>query len=184
MKKIVIGISGASGVALGVRVLKELRKVKGTQTHLVVSQGAKLTLKHEYKKNINHLADVVYDINDLGASISSGTFKHHGMIIVPCSMKSVASIASGLSLNLLLRAADVCIKEKRKLVIVPRESPLSPIHLENLTKLSRVDGVSIIPPMVSYYNNLKTIKQMEKHIVGKILDVFDIEMKGFSRWRS
>ncbi len=182
MKKIVVGISGASGAVLGVRVLKELKKIKDIQTHLVVSDGARLTLSHEYKKDIISLADVYHDNNNLAASISSGTFRHDGMIIVPCSMKSVACIANGLSLNLLLRAADVCIKEKRKLVLVPRESPLSTIHLENLTKLSRLENITIMPAMLSFYNHLKSQKQMQKHMVGKILDVFNIELKGFKRW--
>ncbi len=178
-----MGISGASGVVLGVRVLKELKKLKHIQTHLVISDGAKQTIAHEYKKDITSLADVCYENHNLAAAISSGTFKHDGMIIVPCSMKSVSAIANGLSLNLLLRAADVCIKEKRKLVIVPRESPLSTIHLENLTKLSRLQNVTIMPAMLSFYNHLKSQKQMQKHIAGKILDVFDLEMKSFKRWK-
>ncbi len=184
MKKIIVGISGASGAVLGVKVLKELKKIPNIQIHLIISDGAKKTLKHEYKKNVKKLADIYYNNSNLGAAISSGTFANDGMIIVPCSMKSVSAISNGLSLNLLLRAADVCIKEKRKLVIVPRESPLSTIHLENLTKLSRLERVSIIPPMVSYYNHIKSVNQMEKHIIGKILNVFDIEMKGFKRWKS
>ncbi len=183
MKKIVVGISGASGAILGVKLLKELKKIDSVQTHLVISDGAKQTLKHEYKTNIKSLADVYYKNHDLSASISSGTFLHDGMIIIPCSMKSVSAIANGLSLNLLLRAADVCIKEKRKLILVPRESPLSPIHLENLTKLSKIQNVSIVPPMISYYNHIQNIEEMERHIIGKILSFFDIDLKGFKRWK-
>ncbi len=183
MKRIIIGISGASGVILAIRLLKELKKIDHIQTHLVMSDGAKLTLKHEYKKKFKYLADVYHKNNDLAASISSGTFKTEGMIIIPCSMKSVSAIANGLSLNLLLRAADVCIKEKRKLILVPRESPLNTIHLENLTKLSRLEKVSIIPPLISCYNDIKTSKQMQLHIIGKILSFFDIELKGYKRWK-
>lgn len=182
MKKIVVGVSGASGMPLGVRLLKVLKKLKNVQTHLVVSDSAKQTLKYEYKKSIKSLADVYYENNNLASAISSGTFKNDGMIIIPCSMKSVSAIANGFSQNLLLRAADVCIKEKRKLVIVPRESPLSTIHLKNLTKLSKLQNLYIVPPVLSYYNELKTIKDMEIHLIGKILDIFDIDLKEFKRW--
>lgn len=183
MKRIVVGISGASGSPLGVKMLKILRKIKDIQTHLVVSDGAKQTLRYECKKDIKSLADIYYENDNLAAAISSGTFKHDGMIIIPCSMKSVAGLANGFSQNLLLRAADVCIKEKRRLVIVPRETPLSPIHLENLTKLSKLQNVFIVPPVLSYYNDLKTLDDMQIHIIGKILSLFDIDIKEFKRWK-
>lgn len=183
MKKIIIGISGASGAPLGVKMLKILKKMKNVQTHLVISDGAKQTLKYEYKKSIKSLANFYYKNDDLASSISSGTFKNDGMIIIPCSMKTLSALANGFSQNLLLRAGDVCMKEKRKLVIVPRESPLSTIHLENLTKLSKMQNVSIVPPVLSYYNDLKSIDDMQIHIIGKILSFFDIDLKEFKRWK-
>ena len=183
-KRLVIGISGASGAVLGIEILKILRLNKQWETHLVISRGAEITIVEETQYTIDdviHLADNVYDIKDIGASIASGTFKTEGMIIVPCSMKTVAGIACGYSDNLLLRAADVTIKEKRKLVLVARESPLSTIHIRNMLTLSEV-GAFIIPPMVSYYNKPISIEDMNIHIVGKILDKFGIEVSGFNRW--
>jgi len=132
---------------------------------------------------VRALADVVYENDDLGASIASGTFETDGMIIVPCSMKTVAGIACGYTDNLLLRAADVMLKEQRKLVLAVRETPFSPIHLENMLKLSRIPGVSILPLMLTYYNHPATIEDMERHIVGKLLQRFGIEAEGFRRWK-
>ena len=183
-KRLVIGISGASGAILGIELLKILRLNKEWETHLVISRGAEITIVEETQYTIEdviRLADSVYDIKDIGASIASGTFKTEGMIIVPCSMKTVAGIACGYSDNLLLRAADVTIKEKRNLVLVARESPLSTIHIRNMLTLSEV-GAFIIPPMVSYYNKPISIEDMNIHIVGKILDKFGIEVSGFNRW--
>lgn len=183
-KRLVIGMSGASGAILGIELLKVLREYPEWETHLVVSRGAEETISQEtdYKLNeVMDLADKVYSIKDIGASIASGTFKTEGMIIIPCSMKTVAGVACGYSDNLLLRAADVVIKEKRKLVIVTRESPLSTIHLRNMLTLSEL-GAYIIPPMVTYYNKPESIEDMNRHIVGKILDKFDIDMQGFKRW--
>lgn len=183
-KRLVVGMSGASGAVLGVEVMKALKENPEWETHLVISKGAEETILQEtnYKLiEVMNLADKVYSINDIGASIASGTFKTEGMIIVPCSMKTAAGIASGYSDNLLLRAADVTIKERRKLVLVTRECPLSTIHLRNMLALSEL-GAIIMPPVVTYYNKPVSLEDMNRHIVGKILDRFDIELSGFNRW--
>lgn len=183
-KRLVIGMSGASGAILGINLLETLKENPEWETHLIVSRGAELTILEETDYALNDvlsLADKVYDIKNIGASISSGTFKTEGMIIVPCSMKTVAGVASGYSDNLLLRAADVTIKERRNLVVVARESPLSTIHLRNMLTLAQA-GAIIIPPMITYYNKPLSLEDMNRHIVGKILDKFGIEIPGFSRW--
>lgn len=183
-KRLVVGMSGASGAILGIQMLKILREHHEWETHLVVSDGAQQTIIQETKYkpiDVMNLADKVYSVKDIGASIASGTFKTEGMIIIPCSMKTVAGIACGYSDNLLLRAADVTIKEKRKLVLITRESPLSTIHLRNMLFLSEL-GAIIIPPMMSYYNKPSNIEDLNLHIIGKILDKFDIEVSGFNRW--
>lgn len=183
-KRLVVGISGASGVILGIELLKMLQVCPDYETHLVVSRGAELTIAAETEYSVEgvlKLADYTYDIKNIGASIASGTFKTAGMIIVPCSMKTAAGVACGYSDNLLLRAADVTIKEKRNLVIVPRESPLSTIHLKNMLVLAEA-GAIIIPPMVTYYNKPLVLEDMNRHIIGKILDKFGIEAQGFTRW--
>lgn len=183
-KRIVIGMSGASGAILGVEMLKILREKAEWETHLVITHGAELTIEQETKytwNEVRNLADIVYDIKNIGASIASGSFKTEGMVIVPCSMKTVAGVACGYSDNLLLRAADVTIKEKRTLVIVPRECPLSTIHLRNMLTLSEL-GTNIIPPMVTYYNAPVSLADMNRHIIAKVLDKFGIEVAGFKRW--
>lgn len=183
-KRIVIGMSGASGAILGIEMLKILREKAEWETHLVITHGAELTIEQETEytwNEVRNLADKVYDIKNIGASIASGSFKTEGMVIVPCSMKTVAGVACGYSDNLLLRAADVTIKEKRTLVIVPRECPLSTIHLRNMLSLSEL-GTSIIPPMVTYYNAPVSLADMNRHIIAKVLDKFGIEVAGFKRW--
>lgn len=183
MKKIIIGISGASGIPLAIRLLQILKKMPKIQTHLVISDGGKVTLKHEMDIHVNSLADKIHKNKDLSASIASGTFKSDGMVIIPCSMKTISALSHGYSQNLLLRAGDVTIKEKRKLVLVPRETPFSPIHLENLLKLSKLQNVTILPPMLSYYQKPQNIEDMEDNIIGKILNIFDIDYDGFKRWK-
>lgn len=183
-KRLIIGISGASDALLGIDMLKMLRKYTNFETHVVISKGAELTIDQETNYSINdviNLSDEFYDIKNIGASIASGSFKTEGMIIIPCSMKTVAGIACGYSENLLLRAADVIIKERRKLIIAPRETPLSSIHLRNLLTLSDA-GAMIFPPMITYYNNPKNIEDMHVHIIGKILEKFDIDLPNFKRW--
>jgi flavin prenyltransferase len=183
-KRLVVGMSGASGAILGIEVLKALKENTEWESHLVISRGAEKTILEEtnYKPSeVMNLADKVYSIKDIGVSIASGTFKTEGMVIVPCSMKTVAGISCGYSDNLLLRAADVTIKERRNLVVVARECPLSTIHLRNMLTLSEL-GAIIMPPMLTYYNKPYNIEDMNRHIIGKILDRFGIEMWGFNRW--
>ncbi|MDF2635083.1 MAG: aromatic acid decarboxylase [Pelosinus sp.] len=183
-KRLVVGMSGASGAILGIELLQILREHPDYETHLIISKGAEETILQEtdYKvAEVIDLADKVYDINNIGAGIASGTFKTEGMIIVPCSMKTVAGIASGYSDNLLLRAADVTIKERRGLALATRECPLSAIHLRNMLSLAEL-GAFIMPPMITYYNKPISIKDMNRHIIGKILEKFGIEVNGFIRW--
>jgi len=183
-KRIVIGMSGASGAILGINILEILREAPEWETHLIISAGAELTIAEETEYTLEEvikLADRVYDFKNISASLASGTYKTEGMIIVPCSMKTAAGVASGYSDNLLLRAADVTLKEGRRLVIVPRESPLSTIHLRNLLTLSET-GIMVLPPMLTYYNKPRSIEDMNRHIVGKILDKFGIEIPDFQRW--
>lgn len=182
--KLVIGMSGASGSVLGLRLLEELKSA-GVETHLIMTETAKEILTHETGKkpsDLEKLAKKVWKNSDFFASVASGSFKTDGMVIIPCSMKTLAGIASGYSDNLLLRTADVHLKERRKLVLVARETPLSGIHLENMTRVSRAGGI-ILPPVLTYYSKPKTIDDMTKHIVGKVLDLFGIESKSFKRWK-
>lgn len=183
-KRLVIGMSGASGALLGIQMLEILKENPDWESHLVISKGAEETIKQETEymiEDVVKLADKFYSIKDIGASIASGTFKTEGMVIVPCSMKTVAGVACGYSDNLLLRAADVTIKERRNLVLVARESPLSTIHLRNMLTLSEL-GAIIIPPMITYYNKPDNLNDLNRHIIGKVLDRFDIEVNGFNRW--
>jgi polyprenyl P-hydroxybenzoate/phenylacrylic acid decarboxylase-like protein len=181
----VVGISGASGAILGIDLLKTMRQeFPSWETHLVISEGARLTIAQETSYSIEEvesLATKCHSLENVGASIASGTFKTAGMVVVPCSMKTVAGIAHGMSTNLLLRAADVTIKERRKLVLVARESPLSSIHLHNMTTVASV-GAIVMPPVLTFYNHPRSIEEMTRHIVGRILDVFDLEIRGFQRW--
>lgn len=185
MKKIIVGITGASGTVYAIDLLEKLHRLDDVEVHLVMSQWAKknLELETDYSlSQINELADKVYHINDQGAAIASGSFLNDGMVIVPASMKTVATIAYGIGDNLIARAADVAIKEQRKLIIVPRETPLSVIHLENLTKLARV-GAQIIPSMPAFYSHPKTIQDLVNHQTMKVLDAFGIPNEVDERWK-
>ncbi len=183
-KRIIVGVSGASGAPLALRLLQELKNVPDVEAHLVVSRGGEITIEEECDVTLQEfysLADVVYDNKNIGASIASGTYRTLGMIVCPCSMKTVAGISHGYSDNLLLRAADVVLKEQRKLVLVARESPLSKIHLDNMAYLAGLPNVFILPPVISYYSHPKSLEDVEKQIAGRILDRFDIEA-GLKRW--
>jgi 4-hydroxy-3-polyprenylbenzoate decarboxylase len=183
--RIIIGISGASGVIIGYEVLKALRQVSGCEKHLVITDAAERTFACETDISLDQVrryADVVHDNKNMAASISSGTFKTDGIIIAPCSMKTVAGIVSGYADNLLLRATDVCIKENRRIVIVPREMPLSRLHLRNIKKATDY-GCIIIPPMLTFYNGMDTLQKQIDHIIGKIFMQFEIEYKRFFIWR-
>jgi len=186
-KRIILAVSGASGAPLAEVCLKELKKIPEYETHLVISRGGEETILHETDLSLEEftgLADVCYDCKNIGASIASGTFRTQGMIVVPCSMKTVAGIANGYSDNLLLRAADVIIKEKRRLILVTRETPLSQIHLRNMEYLSGVQNVTILPPVISYYSRPKSLEDVNFHLACKILDAAGIFIPGFKRWES
>ena len=183
-KRLVVGISGASGSVLAVELLQALQKLEQWETHLVISNGGLRTLEHEVNMSASQVAEyatAVYDLDDVGASIASGTFVTEGMVVVPCSMKTVAGVCHGYSDNLLLRAADVTLKERRKLVMVARETPLSVIHLRNMLSLTEA-GAVVLPPMLTYYNHPKTLADATHHIVCKILNEFHIEGEQFDRW--
>ena len=179
-----MAITGASGAIYGIRILEEARK-NDVETHLVFTKWAETTIIEETDytvENVKKLADYCYAEGDLAASISSGSFKCDGMIVAPCSMKTVSAIANGYAENLVIRAADVAIKEKRRLVLMVRETPLSPIHLENMFKLSKL-GVTIMPPVPAFYANPKTLDDVINHTVGRALEQFDIEIKSLQRWQ-
>ena len=183
-KRLVVGLTGASGAPIALMLLRTIKPIPEWETHVIYSKSFLKTLETETDctiEELRELCDYDYDLHDMAASVSSGTFRTEGMVIVPCSMKAVAGIACGYSENLILRAADVTIKEHRKLVLVARESPLSSIHLNNMLTLSPM-GVSILPPMLTYYNNPKTVEDMTRHIAGKALSIFDLEMPNFRRW--
>lgn len=184
-RRIIIGMSGASGAPLTIELLKQLCNYKSrVETHLIVTKGAMMTLEQETEyslKQLYELADEVHENHNIGAAPASGSFKTMGMIVIPCSMKTLAGIVSGYSDNLVLRAADVTLKERRKLVVVPREAPFGTIHLRNMYEMSQL-GAVVIPPVMSYYNHPETIEDCNRHIIGKILDQFDIEGNDFHRW--
>ncbi len=182
--RLIVGISGASGVIMGYYLLKVLRQIPDMEVHVVVTEGAAKTFEYETELSVAEvtaLADVVHDHTNMAASISSGSFKTDGMIIIPCSMKTAAGIAAGFATNLLLRAADVCIKEGRKVVIVPREMPLSRIHLRNIKELADC-GCVVIPPVLTFYNGAQSVEKQIQHIIGKILMQFGIDYKEFVPW--
>lgn len=183
--RLIVGISGASGAIMGYEMLKALKEFPEVETHLIITEGAAENFRYETSLTIGEvkaLADVVHDNCNLGAVISSGSFVTDGMIVIPCSMKTVAGIASGFATNLLLRAADVCLKENRRVVIVPREMPLSRIHLRNIKEAADY-GCTVIPPMLTFYNNADTVEKQIQHIIGKILRQFGLEYKAFVPWQ-
>ena len=184
MKKIIIGISGASGSIYGIDLLKKLKQVEGIETHLVMSDWAKENIKLEtdyQPEEVEKLADFVYDDHNLGASIASGSFRVDAMVVAPASMKTVAGISVGFDDDLIIRAAGVMLKEQRKLILVPRETPLSAIHLENLTKLAKL-GVQIIPPIPSFYDHPQTIQDIIDHQSMKLVDALGIDNEIGRRW--
>ncbi|MEG0797948.1 MAG: UbiX family flavin prenyltransferase [Acidaminococcaceae bacterium] len=182
--RLIVGISGASGVIMGYQLLKVLRQMPEVEVHLVVTEGAVKNFECETELHMDEviaLADHYHSNKNLAASISSGSFQTDGMIIIPCSMKTVSGIATGFATNLLLRAADVCIKENRKVVIVPREMPMSRIHLRNI-KEAADNGCVVVPPLLTFYNGSNSVDKQIQHIIGKILMQFGIVYKGFVAW--
>jgi len=182
---IVVGITGASGVIYGVRLLEELKKLN-EDTALLITDPAKIILKYELnmeEKEIKDLSSVIYDPKDLTASINSGSFRFNSMVIVPCTMKTISAISTGYASNAITRAADVVLKERRKLVLVPRETPLRSVHLENMLKISNEGGI-ILPAMPGFYHNPENIDDLCNFVVGKILDVLEIDNNLFKRWHN
>ncbi|SHI09820.1 UbiX family flavin prenyltransferase [Desulfosporosinus lacus] len=183
--EIIVGVSGATGIVYAINLLRALKDRDNVNTHLIMSDWAKENLKIETNyslEEVESLAAVVYDNKNLGAKTSSGSFITDGMVIVPCSMKTLSSIANGYDDNLISRTAGVMIKEGRKLILSPRETPLSAIHIENMLKLSRI-GVRIVPPMPAFYNHPQSIEDMINHHVMKILDQLGINVDKAKRWQ-
>jgi polyprenyl P-hydroxybenzoate and phenylacrylic acid decarboxylases len=181
--RLIVGITGATGSIFGVRLLQALQG-SGVETHVVISKWGARTLAHETAHTVDQVAGMAtasYSASDQGAAIASGSFVTSGMVVAPCSMRTLAAIAGGQGDNLIHRAADVILKERRKLVLAVREAPLSDIHLENMLKLSRM-GVVILPPVPAFYNHPQSIDEMVDHIVMRILDQFDIHLGLTERW--
>lgn len=184
MKRLIVAVSGASGAIYGIRLLETLSKEK-VETHLILSKWAHVIIKMETDYAVDEIkkkANYSYDEEDLSSSISSGSFVFQGMVIIPCSMKTLAAVACGYSDNLITRAADITIKEGRKLILVPRETPFNAIHLENMLKLSRL-GVVILPPMPAFYIKPSDIDDLINHTIGKILDHLKIDNNLYQRWK-
>ena len=185
MKRLVIGMSGSSGVIYGIRMLEVLAKDPEVETHLILSQAAKMNIGIETEwsvADVEALADEVHNNKNIGASIASGSYKTAGMIVVPCSMKTLSGIANSYAENLIIRAADVMLKERRQLVIVPRESPLHTGHCELMLKASKI-GAIICPPSPAFYTSPKTVDDIINHSVARVLDLFDIESDSLQRWQ-
>jgi 4-hydroxy-3-polyprenylbenzoate decarboxylase len=183
-QRIVVAITGATGAVYGVRLLQHLSNIPGVETHLLVSDAAVLTLHQEtglQRRAVEALAHVVHKVRDVGASIASGSFQTDGMVIAPCSMKTLASIAHGLSDNLIARAADVVLKERRRLVLMVRETPFNLAHLRNMTAVTEMGGI-VFPPLPSFYHKPASIDEMVDHTVARVIDLFGIEHALAPRW--
>jgi len=182
-RRLIVGVTGASGAIYGVRLLQALRETD-VETHLVMSRSAEVTIAYEtdFKvAEIHALADVVYPANDIGAAISSGSFKTMGMALAPCSMRSLGEIASGVTSSLVTRAADVVLKERRRLVLLARETPLHLGHLRAMVSVTEMGGI-IMPPVPSFYTMPETVQDIVDHTVGRLLDLFDVEVGLVKRW--
>ena len=183
-KRITVAISGASGAIYGVRLLQSLRNLPDVQSHLVVSDAGWLNVQQELampRAEVEALADVVYPVRDIGSAIASGSFRCDGMVIAPCSMRTLAAVALGLSDNLITRAADVMLKERRKLILMVRETPLNLAHLRNMTSVTEMGGI-VFPPVPGFYQRPQTIEEMVGHTVSRVLDLLDLAQADASRW--
>lgn len=183
-KRLIIAITGATGAVYGVRLLQILRTLPEVETHVMVSEAGVLNIHQELdlkRKDVEALADVVHNVRDVGASIASGSFLSDGMIIAPCSMKTLAAVAHGLSDNLITRAADVVLKERRRLVLMVRETPFNLAHLRNMTAVTEMGGV-IFPPLPGFYQRPQSIEEMVDHTVGRVLDMFAVDHQLTPRW--
>ncbi|RSS42376.1 non-oxidative hydroxyarylic acid decarboxylases subunit B, partial [Streptomyces sp. WAC05858] len=182
--RLIVGMTGATGAVFGVRLLETLAELPGVETHLVLSRWARTTIELETGRSareVAELAEVTHSPEDQGATISSGSFRTDGMIIAPCSMKTLAGIRAGYADGLVGRAADVVLKERRRLVLVPRETPLSEIHLENMLALSRM-GVRMVPPMPAFYDHPRSVDDIVDHLTARLLDQFDLPAPAARRW--
>jgi 4-hydroxy-3-polyprenylbenzoate decarboxylase len=183
-RRLIVGVSGATGAIYGVRMLEILSRIEDIETHLVLTRAGRMTIQVETPyavKDVEAMANVVHDVNNVGASISSGSFRTEGMVIVPCSMKSMGGIAHSLGGDLLVRAADVVLKERKKLILVVRETPLHLGHLEAMVSLTRM-GAIIFPPVPAFYHRPQTLDDVINQTVTRILDQFDIDVSLFHRW--
>lgn len=185
-QRLIVAITGASGAIYGVRLLEQLRALPGWETHLVLSNAGVLTASEELglkRADIEALADVVHNVKDIGAAVSSGSFRTAGMVIAPCSMKTLAGIAHGMADNLVSRAADVVLKERRRLVLLARETPLNLAHLRNMTAVTEMGGI-VFPPVPAFYTRPGSLEEVVNHTVGRVLDLFDIEHRDLvQRWQ-
>jgi len=182
--RLVVGITGATGVVYGVRLLEVLRGL-GVETHLVMTRPAALTIGYELERTpaeVKALADRVHSVHDVGSPLASGSFRCLGMVVAPCSMRTLAAVAHGLADNLLTRAADVMLKERRRLVLLVRETPLSLVHIENMAAATRA-GAVIMPPLPAFYARPRTLAEMVDHTVGRVLDLFGLANDLAPRWR-
>jgi len=183
-QRLIVAISGASGSIYGLRILEALRAAGGWKSHLVVSEAGMLNIWQEHRlarKDVHALADVVHNVRDVGATIASGSFITAGMVIAPCSMKTLASVAHAFADNLITRAADVILKERRRLVVIARETPLNLAHLRNMTAVTEMGGI-IYPPVPAFYAGATSIDELVDHSVGRVLDLFGIPHQRVKRW--
>jgi 4-hydroxy-3-polyprenylbenzoate decarboxylase len=183
-RRLLVAITGATGAVYGVRLLQHLQAIEGIETHLVISDAANLTLHEEVgmqRRDVEALADVVYRNRDVGAAIASGSFQSDGMIVAPCSMKTLAAVALGLSDNLIARAADVVLKERRRLVLMVRETPFNLAHLRNMTSVTEMGGI-VFPPLPSFYQHPASIAEMVDHSIARVLDLVAVEHALAPRW--
>lgn len=184
--RLIIAITGASGSIYGISLLQQLRRTGTHETHLIMSASGALTAHHELglkRGDIEQLADVVHNVRDIGATLASGSFVTDGMVIAPCSMKTLAAIAHGFADNLVSRAADVILKERRRLVLLPRETPLNLAHLHNMTRVTEM-GAIVSPPVPAFYNHPRSVDELVDHTVGRVLDLFGIAHQGLlERWQ-
>lgn len=184
LRRLIVAITGASGSIYGLRLLDALRETGGWETHLIVSEAGMLNAWHEHKiarKDLQRRADVIHNVRDVGATIASGSFITEGMVIAPCSMKTLAAVAHAYADNLVARAADVVLKERRRLVLLTRETPLNLAHLRNMTAVTEMGGI-IFPPVPALYSGAQSIDDLVNHTVGRVLDLFGVEHERIARW--
>lgn len=182
--RLIVGITGASGVIYGIRLLEVLSSVKNVETHLIVSAAGEENIKYETEwklEDVKALANFSYEVSDIGARLASGSFKRDGMIVAPCTVKTMAALANSYNENLLFRSADVTLKERKRLVLLIRETPLHIGHIRSMERLTEM-GAIIFPPIPAFYHKPRTIQDIIDHTVGKVLDLFDIEHNLFQRW--